>query len=303
MAESNGRQTRAAERPRLPEVQEGQASPEVRAVFDDVTATVRVPYVGLFWRVLAAEPAVLRAAWEAVAPNLRTRAAERIGARLAERAFISEAAQMPSHKAFKGDLVRSEIDFDLRSRIGNFNHIAYYALPKHLLAVTMLAAAMEGQVVGGGDGDATEIPAGIAEGAVPVSPLDPAVARGRAAELLPVVAEGHGHPTTEDYFRSLARLPDYLGSAWNALKPVVRDEEYDARGREVVRLAAESLATLPHPVHFPAGKVAPPQTGELMALLRLFRDQMLPDTLMDCAIVVALTDGPEQGGRSRYSLM
>ena len=302
MSEDNGRRTRAEEMPRLPEVQEGQASPEVRAIFQDIVYTIRVPFVGLFWRVMASDPPVLRLAWETVAPNLRARAAERAADDLRRRALIVEAAGIESHKAFKGDMVRAEIDYDLRSKIGSFNHIAYYALPKHLLAVTMLAEALEGRPVGGADGDTSEIPLGMAAGAVPVAPLDPSAARGRAAELLPRVAEGHGHPTPEDYFRSLARLPDYLNAAWNVLKPVVRDPEYDARGGELVTMAVEAVRRLPHPVPFPDGKLQPGQIGEVAQLLRLFRDRILPDTLMDAAIVTALMDGPEEGGRSTYEV-
>ncbi len=293
MSETNGRRTRAEETPRLPEVQEGQAPPEVRSVFDAITATLRVPFVGLFWRVLASDPPVLRLAWEAVAPNLRTRAAEDAAEALRQHALIREAAGISSHKAFKGDLVRAEIDYDLRTRIGNFNHIALYALPKHLLAVTMLAEAMEGRPAGGGDGDAAEIPLGLVPGAVPVSPLDPATARGTAAALLPRIAEEHRFPVVPDYFRSLARLPDYLNAAWNAIRPVVGDEEYDARARELVEMARRVVPTLPHPVRFPEGGLQPPQVGELTQLLRLFRDRMLPETLIDAAIIAALTDGPD----------
>lgn len=302
MTDSNGHSARAPEVPRLPEVQEGQASPVVRAVFDEIAGTLRVPFVGLFWRVLAADPDVLALAWQAVAPNLRTRAAEDAAAALLRRAFIAEAAGMSSHKAFRGDLVRAEIDHDLRTRIGNFNHIATYALPKHLLAVAMLAEALEGRTAGGGDGDPAAIPHGVAAGAVPVSPLDPAAARGRAAELLPAIARAHGHPTAEDYFRSLARLPDYLGAAWNAIRPVVRDAEYDARGRELVDAAVASVRALPHPVRLPPGRLPPPQVGELGRLLHLFRDRMLPDTLMDATMITALTDGPDTGGRTSYAL-
>ncbi|MFN8559427.1 MAG: hypothetical protein U0531_19510 [Dehalococcoidia bacterium] len=302
MNASNGHRRQAEETPHLPEVQEGEAAPEVRAVFEDIAATLRVPFVGLFWRVVAAEPATLRLAWEAVAPNLRTWAAERAADTLRGRALIAEAAEISSHKAFKGDLVRAEIDYDLRTKINNFNHVARYALPKHLLAVTMLAAALEGAAVGGANGDTSEIPRGVAAGAVPVSPLYPPLARGRAAELLPRIATAHGHPTAEDYFRSLARLPDYLSAAWNVIKPVVGDEEYVARGESLVALAKDFVRGLPYPVVFPAGRLSPEQVGDIGQLLRLFRDSILPQTLMDAAIITVLTDGPDLAGHSPYRL-
>jgi hypothetical protein len=285
---------------RLPEVRESEASPEVQAIFTEITRTVRVPYVGLLWRVLAADPPVLRAAWRAVAPNLCTLAAERAADQLRERALIVEAAGIASHKAFKGDLARAEIDYDLRIRIANFNHMALYALPKHLLAAVMLSEALAGrQPVGGGD--AQEIPPGPVPGAVAVTPVDPTVIRGRAAELLPAIAAAHGHPVVEDYFRGLARLPDYLAAAWNALKPVVRDEVYDERGRELVATARAAYRALPHPVPFPDNSVPPARAGEIGALLSLFAERILPDVLIDVAIITALTDGPDARGRHPFA--
>lgn len=285
---------------RLPEVSESDAPPEVQEIFTDIARTVRVPYVGLFWRVLAADPPVLRAAWRAVAPNLRTLAAEHTADQLRERALIEEAAGIASHKAFKGDLARAEIDYDLRTRIANFNHVALYALPKHLLAAVMLSEALAGRQPAGG-GDAQEILPGPVPGAVAVSPLDPATARGRVAELLPAITAVHGHPVVEDYFRGLARLPDYLAAAWNALKPVVRDEAYDERGRELVATARAAYRALPHPVPFPDHAVPPARAGEIGALLSLFAGRILPDVLIDVAIITALTDGPDARGRNPFA--
>ena len=301
MSQSNGAH-RIVTLAELPEVQEGEASSDVRAVFEEITHAIRVPFLGLFWRVLGSEPELLQAAWAAVAPNVRTWAFERTATAIRERALIAEAASISSHKAFKGDLVRAEIDFDLRSKIGNFNALACYALPKHLLTVMLLLDALDGGGHTSVDGDTAEIPTGIAEGAVPVSPVDPRTARGRAAELLPVVAEGHGHPTTEDYFRSLARMPDYLGASWNALKPVVRDPEYDARGRELVTMAASATHSLPHPVTLGSEWHKRAQETGLVETLRIFRDSILPDTLMDAAIVKALTDGPDRALENPYAL-
>jgi AhpD family alkylhydroperoxidase len=42
------------------------ASPEVRAVFDDIKASRNVPDVNNFWKYLARDPAVLKRTWEGV---------------------------------------------------------------------------------------------------------------------------------------------------------------------------------------------------------------------------------------------
>ena len=49
-----------------PLVSDAEASPEVRAVFDDIRATRGSDFVNNFWRVLAADPATLKRTWEEV---------------------------------------------------------------------------------------------------------------------------------------------------------------------------------------------------------------------------------------------
>lgn len=48
----------------VPLIDDAQASPEVRAVFDDIRATRGSDFINNFWRALAHDPALLRATWE-----------------------------------------------------------------------------------------------------------------------------------------------------------------------------------------------------------------------------------------------
>ena len=50
----------------VPPIEYGDASPEVRAVYDDIIATRRVPTVNNFWKVLAHDPANLARTWAEV---------------------------------------------------------------------------------------------------------------------------------------------------------------------------------------------------------------------------------------------
>jgi AhpD family alkylhydroperoxidase len=50
----------------LPGIEYADASPEVRAVFDDIMRTRRVDDVNNFWKVLAHDPKTLRRTWESV---------------------------------------------------------------------------------------------------------------------------------------------------------------------------------------------------------------------------------------------
>ena len=50
----------------VPPIEYDAASPEVRAVYDDIMATRRVPSVNNFWKVLAHDPANLARVWAQV---------------------------------------------------------------------------------------------------------------------------------------------------------------------------------------------------------------------------------------------
>src|SRR5437763_5523343 len=52
--------------PTLGFVEYAEASPEVRAVYDDIMATRNVDWVNNFWKALARDPATLRRTWESV---------------------------------------------------------------------------------------------------------------------------------------------------------------------------------------------------------------------------------------------
>ncbi len=43
-----------------------EASPEVRAVYDDIMATRQIDWINNFWKALAHDPATLRRTWESI---------------------------------------------------------------------------------------------------------------------------------------------------------------------------------------------------------------------------------------------
>jgi len=50
----------------VPPIEYADASPGVRAVYDDIMATRRIDSVNNFWKVLANDPATLKRVWESV---------------------------------------------------------------------------------------------------------------------------------------------------------------------------------------------------------------------------------------------
>ena len=49
-----------------PFVEEADASPEVRAVYEDIKKTRNVDWINNFWKVLANDPAALKRTWESL---------------------------------------------------------------------------------------------------------------------------------------------------------------------------------------------------------------------------------------------
>src|SRR6476469_1512883 len=49
-----------------PPIEYGDASPQVRAVYDDIKKTRNVPDVNNFWKYLARDPVTLKRTWESV---------------------------------------------------------------------------------------------------------------------------------------------------------------------------------------------------------------------------------------------
>lgn len=52
--------------PTVPMIEYADASPEVRAVYDDIMATRKVDWINNFWKVLARDPVSLRRTWESI---------------------------------------------------------------------------------------------------------------------------------------------------------------------------------------------------------------------------------------------
>ena len=50
----------------VPLIDEGSASPDVRAVFDDIRKTRNTDWINNFWKVLANDPATLKRTWESL---------------------------------------------------------------------------------------------------------------------------------------------------------------------------------------------------------------------------------------------
>jgi hypothetical protein len=83
----------------LAEVREGDAHGEVAEIYEDIRAVFGVSFVVLVYRTLATDPARLRAAWDAVRPNLVSAEIESLAGALAaagDEAAARSSARVPA---------------------------------------------------------------------------------------------------------------------------------------------------------------------------------------------------------------
>src|SRR3954471_12043353 len=57
--------------PAVPLIEESAASPEARAVFEDIKATRNTDWINNFWKALANDPATLKRTWESIKEIMR----------------------------------------------------------------------------------------------------------------------------------------------------------------------------------------------------------------------------------------
>jgi hypothetical protein len=277
----------------IPEVWEASA-PNIAEIFTQIPALIGVPGVHKLWRWLASYPELLLSIWPAVSDSLRSSELEDYVHRLRAVAFIVEAVGMPSHKAFRGDLVRAEIDADMRSKIERFNDASQLSLSRLLVIAQAMAQLWIGAPSKQGGVEYTA-PVPALRDAVYVAPLQPRELTGKAEEVLNRVSSRHSLPFLDDYYYAIARVPEFLAAAWNAISPVVGDALYLDRAAELTRIADEAAAGLP--VRSAFGRaltgMRSDQRESINTIVNQFVEQVLPQTLIDVTLIKALTSGPE----------
>jgi len=135
---------------RLKLVGEAEASPPIRAIFDEVRHSLGVPAVPILYLAYAAVPRFLELHWQALRPALRTRAFFRMGDRLTAEAYTRAQSYfaIPDLQLLR----KSELDGDLEiaSLAGALEYYQY------LDPLLVLITAAQMQAFDGAVGSATE---------------------------------------------------------------------------------------------------------------------------------------------------
>lgn len=266
----------------LGEVLPEDASPEVKEIYDDIQAVLRVPFANFLFRVMARDPQYLQAGWAAVRPVATSRRFEAAAGELRD-ALRAAGVKRP-------DAIL-ELPSQDAEKIRAFTESIDYALPKLLIIATLLESPPEA----GGEALASpELPPGPAEGTEKAPMVDPATADERLRALFDDIAERHGHPAVATYFRSLAQWPEVLEGLWTALRPNVGEERFAAARERLVAEAARLAEDMP---------ASPPRAPEALGrALLFFRRRLIPDLMLDVQMAREAMSEGEPLARNRFQI-
>ncbi len=281
---------------KFPQVDHADATGELKEIYDDIRATLRVAWVAFACRVLATFPGYLPLAWRAAQPNFATRYAEKAADDLRERSLLPGPDPMDPRPQLR------EMGWD-EARIDEVRHtldILNYGNPKYLLLITAWSEAIQDRPSGGSDlspEDATLIPHGLPEGVEPLQLVDPNDASPEVRGLFRRVTDLHFHHGASSDYRVLANWPDYLRLALDGtLEPVVRTEEYDAAARELLYKARELVRGFPTPAGVGrdalASSCSASEIAGLTGLLFMYQ-RFISDVTIDIIRLKQAFDGPE----------
>ena len=218
------------------EVPEEQAEGPVKAVYEDIKATMRVPIVNLVFRVLATEPDFLKIAWRQLHPNAQTVYFEETAADI--RRYAVEAVSRLGEK-------RTPV---YGEEVGQVVRLFHYVNPKLLLTVAALRASVNGQlpkVAELSSYQKRQVAPGVPDGMVVPHMVDPAGADSRIQNLFADINASTGATLVNSDYRALAQWPDFLEPAWHAWKPVLGTPDFIRLQRDLRRIADDAAAMLP----------------------------------------------------------
>lgn len=296
-----------ATRPRFPQIEQDQATGELATAYDDMRATLRVPWVMFAARALAVFGGFVPEAWRAAQPVFATRGLE------AAADEIRATALMPGEPADpRPALARVGVDEStslpqIRAALDALN----YGNPKYLLLITAWCEAIQGRPSGGtrdtdlAPGFDTEaLPRGAPAAMADLQLVDSAAVEPSLADLLSEITDTHFHHAPSSDFRVLANWPDALDVLHReVLAPVVRSEPYERTGRVLLDTARRRVAAFPTAAGLDAVQAAAVCTetelAAVTAMLSMFQRFIL-DVTIDMVRLTHAIDGPERAASSQF---
>jgi hypothetical protein len=220
------------------QIPEASAQGRVKAAYDDVKRSLRIPFVPYLFRALAARfPDYLDVAWQQLGPNVRIM-------------YFESMADEERSVAVQG--MRDFGPFPAAPEdpgAGGTLELLHYTAPKMLLLIAAMRAATRGQ-----EPKLQELPADqrkqIAVGVPASAPAHTAEDSGaREQQILALpedIRSAWGARLSKTCFSELASWPGYLESSWNALQPVMASPAHRSLQKRLNSHAEQAITCLPY---------------------------------------------------------
>jgi Halocarboxylic acid dehydrogenase DehI len=232
---------------KFPQIDHDEVTGELAEIYEDIHATLRVPWVAFGIRVMSQFPAFVPAAWRALSPAISTAYAE-AGADLVRQASIIDAPAPPDPRPALRKAGYGDAEFEqLRRTLDALN----YGNPKYLILITAWNEAWHERAAGDpqntlSTADARILPKGLPDGVDKFHLIDPDEAEPNVQELMRQVKDQSLHHGPASDYRVLAAWPDFLKVAIDeVLAPVALSAAYDQTSWRIRQIAREHVARFP----------------------------------------------------------
>ncbi|XXF78309.1 halocarboxylic acid dehydrogenase DehI family protein [Myxococcaceae bacterium GXIMD 01537] len=266
-----------------------EATGAVERVFFEAREVLRLTGVDAALRAWAGHERFLVAMWEAVNANLETRAFEDAANALREEALEAAGALGPLGAWAQARLGESQA-FHVRGAL----ELHQYAQPKLLLLASMVRLANADEIVGQGlvAGSAERIERGAPPGMAAMEEAGDFPKERRVRAVWEDVERTLGPPGVPGEWRALALWPEWLGVAWDAVRPRMGTEAF-TRAADLLRLSARREArALPYTVDLSRERVEA-LGGDTPAVYRVTEalERRLPEQVLALALLARDAEG------------
>ncbi|MBW3545266.1 MAG: halocarboxylic acid dehydrogenase DehI family protein [Bacteroidetes bacterium] len=269
-----------------------------QTLLEEIELCLRAPQLNNFFLSLAQYPEYLQQLWEHYSPAFSRNSFEQQADHIREKALLETVPEIP------------EVSWDVateKDRLRAFIDTHFYTLPKLLLIATLFhEATFRGLPDRSGRRQSDEtadptLPKGLASGTIRLAPLDVQKVPDQVQELFASIMKLHQMPLVSFLYDGLAHWPNFLKEAWQQMMQLVGSSDYESLKDFLIYQAQMSLRRLSLPP-LAISTLSTAQKEEIEALLTAFRYKILPELLIDTAMIKAMLDGTAEAYTSPFSL-
>ena len=280
-------------------VAEHEAEGEIERVYHEIGQTLRVTGVNLVFRKWAAQQGLLPVIWDAVRPNVETRAFEQGADELRAEAANAVDALGRLSAASEAALGQSQT-YQVRSAL----ELYHYINPKLLLLVAMVRRALDGKTSSGAETSKSmveRIERGVPTRMYAMEMEDAEPDDKRLQELFGDIQQTLSLESINSDYRTLALWLHYLDAVWIKLKPIVVRSEYDQAKASLRNLADNLAAGLPFSVSMERDRIEQADADFEQAVESAASfDRLLPGLILNVALCLQDWRTAEELARSPF---